>query len=553
MIDQNKFPVYSRQYVDLINNKFRNGDFVTICNDRQFCALVDDEHAGVYMQGYSWNLHFTDPSERISEYDNKFLHLDTYNDGITPFVYQVESLDERPPYYYIDNDFLALYKLFPRYGEYKEIYYVQVNVACEETIVIKVEGSVVSIREDYLLEYLAIKQLNLLLFFDYIVYDPAKLEGEPQRNIVYSDKDTFFIYCDVEPTGLFQEEKSGGWFMGKVIYRHNNDIRHLWDPIDDKYEDFIVGVKENGELEYSTCEEDKLTNLFNYEGKGTYTLTPVYFDREVLNRYIQNPDRYSVRDGYLSAPSWMLKMDNDRADNNIAVFLVDLGRIPYAEQQHWKKYNVIPKGLSLSKTAVARNIIGLSTNAQTNPAHVFKQQYIDLNQKWEAKYGWPIFLPFGSPEENEEFQNLDILNTDNNFKELKCNILTITKSVVDSLNEFKIIEAINTMGIDTTEYLDSVSKKIGKELKNVSDICGGINRLECLLITTKNEDVEFIKTLRNIQEFRSGVIAHREHRDSNKARNTIGLDKYDHRTALNLIYIELANGFARINNAICKP
>jgi len=55
-------------------------------------------------------------------------------------------------------------------------------------------------------------------------------------------------------------------------------------------------------------------------------LTPVFFKKAVLDKYYQQPDKYSVEDGYLRCCGlWGVTMDNHHADK-VVIWLGDLGR-----------------------------------------------------------------------------------------------------------------------------------------------------------------------------------------------------------------------------------
>ncbi len=79
-------------------------------------------------------------------------------------------------------------------------------------------------------------------------------------------------------------------------------------------------------------------------------MTPVHFDKKVLDKYYGQPSKYSVEDSYLRCASlWGLQMDNHH-NNKVCVWLGDLGRdLPYQEQLHWRSHNIPPEG-GVSKT-----------------------------------------------------------------------------------------------------------------------------------------------------------------------------------------------------------
>jgi hypothetical protein len=77
----------------------------------------------------------------------------------------------------------------------------------------------------------------------------------------------------------------------------------------------------------------------------------------VLQKYYDNPEKYSVEDGYLRrSGSWGLRMDNDSPDR-VVVFLGDLGRdLPKSERDYWRSFNVAPEG-SMSQTGIRRALL----------------------------------------------------------------------------------------------------------------------------------------------------------------------------------------------------
>lgn len=105
----------------------------------------------------------------------------------------------------------------------------------------------------------------------------------------------------------------------------------------------------------------------------------MFFNRDVLNRYYDDP-RFEVEDGNLSCGGlWGLRMDNDH-DKYVVVALGDLGHMPHKHQLHWKHYNVLPDG-TYSKTAIARGFKAEFADAR-RPDLVFKDQYRSFMDEW---------------------------------------------------------------------------------------------------------------------------------------------------------------------------
>lgn len=74
--------------------------------------------------------------------------------------------------------------------------------------------------------------------------------------------------------------------------------------------EYLQGVvKDNLIDREETCNEDELSNYFIDKGKPHF-LPPVFFKREVLKRYYDNPSKYSVNARYLSCLGlWGLPID----------------------------------------------------------------------------------------------------------------------------------------------------------------------------------------------------------------------------------------------------
>jgi hypothetical protein len=99
-----------------------------------------------------------------------------------------------------------------------------------------------------------------------------------------------------------------------------------------KFADYIIGMNAEGQNVVHTADEEELANYFGKNPGAPHYLTPVWFRREVLSKYYEHPEKYSVEDGYLRCGSlWGLSIDNDLPDH-VVVYLGDLGHLAYEEQ-----------------------------------------------------------------------------------------------------------------------------------------------------------------------------------------------------------------------------
>jgi hypothetical protein len=62
---------------------------------------------------------------------------------------------------------------------------------------------------------------------------------------------------------------------------------------------FIIGEDEDGDLIEHTSDPHVLANYFGANPVAPHYLTPVHFHKRVLNKYYEEPGRYSVEDSLL--------------------------------------------------------------------------------------------------------------------------------------------------------------------------------------------------------------------------------------------------------------
>lgn len=232
MLNRDLFPL-GEEYVDKINARFIEGDVITLClidtdfsGENIFCALVDDEHLEACMENHNWDIRPGDYSNRINESNNLFLSFRKQPEpGITPFVYMISAKDERNPQFIINNDFRTVYSLFEKYINHQTTYYVQTTDTCRERRVLWVEDNVVKANINYIKEFLGITGLNLLLYYDTMIWSDKTYDEwgiKPQMNIPADCEDVAFLFSHLSGTGLDETKKSGAWFLGKCVIHHEN-------------------------------------------------------------------------------------------------------------------------------------------------------------------------------------------------------------------------------------------------------------------------------------------------------------------------------------------
>jgi hypothetical protein len=286
------------------------------------------------------------------------------------------------------------------------------------------------------------------------------------------------------------KEKSGFWGYG--------------EPEPAKFVDFVIGVDDDGNEVMNTSSEAELSNYFGANSGRPHYLTPVFFRKALLDKYYQQPSKYSVEPGYLRcAGLWGMSLDN-HLDDYVVAWLGDLGRdLPYQEQLHWRSFNVPPAG-GMSQTFFRQQILNEWVDT-VHPEHLFKYEYGALAGDTQTLLGWPVLLPL-SNEDQHYLRALRIPARDEqrDFDEV---ILALTKILVDSLNEKEL------------------NKLIASD--DLAGLKGSISRLEKACENRGVADYDdHIRFLRELQELRSCGAAHRKGSNYHKIAEKLGIDAY---------------------------
>ena len=462
------------------------------------------------MQSYQWDLIRGHGGPSVNTWGDESYEYVKGEEGLELFVIYRERCGNHPAYVELSEEFRLFCGIHERYKAEDEREFITIDENGNEDVVAYIKGIQVRIKVKLLRSYLAARKINLLVFIDIMRYSErtfSELEIVPVQNEIVSEEDIIYNYSSLIEF-LSDGNKSGGWVMGKCILRYNMDDFNVDQyPYfhDETYEEFVIGYDKNGDECSYTCEEKQLSNYFQKHGDAPLTVTPVYFRKTVLDKYYKDPSRYQVDDGSIySEGVWTLRVDNDQRDYAV-VILGDLGRLPHEEQLYWKGYNIAPPhDAGLSKTAYDRWFNGRFCNPEF-PDLKFKYQFRLFNEKWGKKSTWPLFLPLATGDEHR-FKTLHCLTQPKNPSDFEEQILSITKILVDSLNEEELVNGIDETNGDVQARL--------KELKasDKNTVKGGISKFELYLLSNGVDLHESISFLRNLQELRSSTTAHRKSR-----------------------------------------
>ena len=284
----------------------------------------------------------------------------------------------------------------------------------------------VQIKKKYINEFLFVKKMWLCIQFQHV----RCFKKEPEETISEDFRSDNYIYC-LKMGKHVMDKKFFTRFRGRKFIKYNK-VKFLWYEKEEKYEEFAF-IDTNGEEKIFTCEEDKLANSFGKNKGSPDYLTPISFNKDVLKKYYDKPNQYSVGDGNLSCEGFW-NMQIDVMDDRVSVFLGDLSFLPYEEQKYWRSYNNTEKA-RISKVNWERSFEGKFAETD-RPDFFLKNKYKEFNQKWKEKHGWNFFKPL-SEKDKHHFNSLRIPLNEEQL-EFDSQVLSLTKVFIESIDIKKI-------------------------------------------------------------------------------------------------------------------
>ncbi len=458
-----------------------------------FCALVTPDDVERCLGNTSWDLMIGGGLPGFVFYgDDTTQYLRFGNDnGVVPFIFCRDFHSLKPDYREISEEFRHFHNL---YEDRKTGAFIALDDNGDEVEVVRVDPKKIQVRSKYLKDYLAARNMRMLIFFEHDRWSPKTLD---ELGLVKEDGDEqeadyrYVRWVAPWPNATDPDRKTFARMMGKKVVAGTKDYRPSfgWDSEDRKYEPFIIGVDDDGNEVTYTCDEDQLANYFGKNPDAPHYLTPVFFRKEVLGKYYADPAKYRVEDGHVYCGSlWGLRLDNNHTEY-VVVYLGDLGHLSYKEQLYWKVYNVVPDG-SVSEVAFRRGMLGEFTDPD-EPALAFKLAYSQFREAWRRSFGWDLFKPL-SAEDEHHWTALHVPASENQ-KDFDEQVMALSKLMVERLNEKEFAKHVQL------EDGDKGITKFGKYLDHVG--------------FPKDQLITF---LRNINGLRSGP-AHVKGRDYKRA------------------------------------
>ena len=373
-----------------------------------------------------------------------------------------------------------------------------------EVVRVQPDTQVVQVERSALLHFLSARKMALAVFFasqrkSELPYEDADCGTTPWHE-AFPKHAAHMRWVAVTRDIFTTKWKSFTQLTGKRLIVGSLPISSPYDRSDDdEFEHFIVGRDPNGRDTLATCDPEALDNNFGKSPGAPHYLTPVFFRKAVLGKYLSQPSKYRVRGSRLECGSlWGVMIDNEH-DHYVAIFLGDLGRdLPPTERRYWRAFNVATDE-RLSTSFTRRNLHGEFAFTES-PEVLFKHLYERFNHRWIEQRSWPLFLPL-RPADAHVFDALHVPLTDEQG-EFDNQVLSLCKLLVDSLNEAE---------------LGTLAPSLPKESK-------GLDKFEHFLRSQEGDPEDALTFLRRIQDLRSAGSAHRKGSKYTKAIRASGLE-----------------------------
>jgi len=420
---------------------------------------------------------------------------------VEPLVFVREFHSLKPEQFDLLEEFRHFHNL---YHDRKNDRYIFIDERGEDEVVVEASDARVRVKTRYLKQFMAVRQLSLAVYFDHRVDTTVDIEvakqALPSRAVVEKELRYSFNVGDLSLSPAVTFSRLVG---KKIIAPPPIEECGVWpfETRKDRFTEFIIGVDANGRNILYTADEDELANYFGRNPGSPHYLTPVWFRREVLRKYYDNPDKYSVEDGHLGCGSlWGLRIDNDLPDH-IVVFLGDLGKLHYDEQLYWKSFNIPPATDRSSEVHFKRSYLAEFADP-ASPDLVLKQKLVGLQEAWQHRYGWQLFRRL-QHDDAHVIKQIRVPLSDTTA-EFDRQVLLLAKLLIDSLDDAQLVE------------------ELGGALPDERSI-GKFDRFLALKgYPHRDRD---IKLLRAIQAARSTGAAHRRGEHFRKTRTELQLDE----------------------------
>lgn len=492
-------------------HKEDDGDYVT------FCGLIPDEQYLIQkvLGHFDWDIRigYEHPSFWREGLDGA-IHYERFGSILNripfePLIIYRSFHGRREEYVELREKFRLYHNL---YHESRKNEFIFIAESGEEDVVARIEKTGgnfrVQIKTKYLRDFLATRSMVLVRFHDHTRFSKEDLTNVLGKDIIKKNEPSFCFHITIDSKLDSLSNKCFSRFLGKDTLQPfkepvHEDYKFLKGKEEKKYENFIIGVDEDGNQIEHSCDPDRLSNFFGANPDAPHYLTPVFFKREVLRKYYDHPSKYSVEDNYIRCGYLWGMRYGQNPSGLVHAWLGDLGELPHNEQLHWRQFNVPPEG-GLGNATIRRELLAEFADPD-EITHIFKYEFGKFSEYWASKFGWNLFLPLR--EDDIHFIKSLHVPTSEDHLEFDQQILALAKVLPDSINESELKKLIRKSVTGSNKI------KLFKEV------------LISYFDVEKTQANEILQPLRDIQSLRSSGAAHRKGDKYEEISKRLGLSE----------------------------
>ena len=351
-----------------------------------------------------------------------------------------------------------------------------------DSLVARISPTIIQVRTPLVRQYLAGRQFCLVKYVDARALGTSH-ESSHISDTIYSEAGRYHIERTssadvldlVSATSVTVDKNSiysrirgktamhPGNFEESGLYPYYDP--HDWEKLGQEYKEFMIGENKDGSPRKFTSNPDLLGNYFGANPDAPHYLTPVYFDKKVLEKY-EGDTRYSIEPRHIRCGTlWLVRVDNDHADY-VMVWLGDLGTdLPPTEANHWLLYNIPPPedGMrGVSEMTIRQDFLNQFADP-VSPEHVFTSNYEMLKEKWNRRYGWPLYEDLH--EHDRYALSIRLPRNDQDIEGRDRQIASMQKLLIEYINSSSIRKALREASQATDDQtitlLDAFLKEQG--------------------------------------------------------------------------------------------
>lgn len=257
-----------------------------------YSCLVSPEETEKAMEGYGWDLLPGNGGPSIVSSGVNNIWYEPNCSKYIPLVIYREFHGVREPYREILQELILFLEL---YHDSSNCKYVVDDENGSEIDVIRYSENETLIRKSFLSAFMSARQLNLLLYFE----NSRHKEG----NRKFADEhvnESAISYTRFWDNSYVKGFDTFTRVLGKKLYLCLPRTEENYSPFktEKDYESFIIEGDAHDNKVYSS-DPSLLADYFGKNKGAPHYLTPVYFDKGVLQKYFGSSTEYEVQDSVI--------------------------------------------------------------------------------------------------------------------------------------------------------------------------------------------------------------------------------------------------------------